>query len=251
MDSSERNEHRQRVLTVPRFPVEYSLGLKRTRLREKRPVRKSAMTINFPKVLYSAALLLCVAGCATSSVIQSWANPQTQKPKSVLIFGVTKQEALRRNYEDTLARLLTAEGLEARASYNLLQTEGEVHTEKVLDAVRKVGVDSVFITRLVRLTKEVDVVQEPTPAWQLGYAPWGAYYNPYWPTYYADSYRLIERELAYIESNLYQAQTSALIMSVLTRTEDPNYGIGQVDELAHLIVEEFRQNGFLRGLKRP
>lgn len=121
----------------------------------------------------------------------------------------------------------------------------------MLEAVRKAGVDSVFITRLVRLAKEVDVVPEPTPAWQLGYAPWGAYYNPYWPTYYADSYRLIERELAYIESNLYQAQTSALIMSVLTRTEDPNYGIGQVDELARLIVNEFRKNGLLPQSKKP
>lgn len=204
-----------------------------------------------PRALSAVAILLWVTGCATTSVVQSWINPQTPKPKSVMVFGVTTQEALRRNYEDTLTRLLTAEGLRAQTSYQLFQTEGEVHKDKVLEVVREAGVDSVFITRLVRLAKEIDVVPEPTPGWQLGYAPWGAYYNPYWPTYYADSYRVIERELAYIESNLYEAKTSGLIMSILTRTEDPNYRIGQVEELAQRIVNEFRKNGLLPHPNQP
>jgi hypothetical protein len=203
------------------------------------------MTTKLQRSICAVVLPLSVAACAASSVIQSWVNPETLKPASVMIFGVTKQEALRRNYEDTLARLLNAEGLRTQTSYQLFDTEGEVQKDKVLEAARKAGVDSVFITRLVRLAKEVDVVPQPSPAWQLGYAPWGAYYGPYWPTYYADSYRIIERELAYIESNLYQAQTSALIMSVLTRTEEPNYGSRQTEELARLIVNEFRKKGLL------
>lgn len=77
------------------------------------------MTVRFSRLILSVVLLVCLAGCASSSVIQSWVNPQTAKPKSVMIFGVTKQEALRRNYEDTLARLLNAEGLQAQTSYQL------------------------------------------------------------------------------------------------------------------------------------
>jgi hypothetical protein len=123
--------------------------------------------------------------------------------------------------------------------------EGEVQKEKVAEAVRRAGVDSVFITRLVRLAKEVDVVPAPSPMWTSDFGPWPGFYNLYWPNYYADSYRLIEREFAYIESNLYEARTSSLLMSMLTRTIDPNSGIGQVEELVQLIVKEFRENEFL------
>ena len=203
------------------------------------------MSSQFVKAIATLCLVVGIAACATTYVMQSWVNHEAQKPKSVMIFGVTREESLRRNYEDTLARLLTTEGLRAETSYGLLKTEGEVPKEKVLDAVRKAGVESVFITRLVRLTKQVDAIPAPGPAWQAGPPPLGAYYSSYWPAYYADSYQLIEREFAYVESNLYQAQTSTLIMSVLTRTEDPNYGIGQVNELAKLIVNEFRRNGLV------
>lgn len=67
------------------------------------------------------------------------------------------------------------------------------------------------------------------------------FYSPFWPSYYYNAYRLIERELAYVESNLYRADSSTMLMSVLTRTEDPNYSPRQIEGLADLLVQELRR----------
>jgi hypothetical protein len=81
--------------------------------------------------------------------------------------------------------------------------------------------------------------------WGPPFGPYSGFYSPYWPTYYYDSYRLIEREFAYVESNLYATDSSELLMSIMTRTQDPNYSERQVQELVDLIVAEFVRNGLL------
>jgi hypothetical protein len=163
-----------------------------------------------------------------------------------MVFGVTKEEGLRRSYEDQLSQALTSEGLSAIPSYEVLQSEGEVDKDKLTEAVRKAGVDAVFITRLVRLAKRLDTVPVPSPVWGPPFGPWGGYYSPYWPTYYYDSYRVVEREFAFIESNLYKSDTSTLLMSIMTRTEDPSESGRKVHEVVRLIVREFRKNGVLQ-----
>ena len=162
-----------------------------------------------------------------------------------MVFGVTKEEGLRRFYEDRLSQALTREGLQAVPSYDVLKAEGEVEQRKVAETVSKAGADGVFITRLVRLTKRLDTVPVPGPVWGPPFGPYGGFYSPYWPTYYYDSYRVVEREFAYVESNLYATDSSELLMSILTRTQDPNYSEQQVVELVDLIVKEFRKNGLL------
>jgi hypothetical protein len=162
-----------------------------------------------------------------------------------MIFGVTPEEGVRRFYEDRLSQLLTQRGLLAQPSYDVLRVAGEVEQKKVSEEVRKSGADGVFITRLVRLTKQIDTVAAPGSMWGPPFGPYSGFYSPYWPTYYYDSYRLIEREFAYVESNLYATDSSELLMSIMTRTQDPNYSERQVQELVDLIVAEFVRNGLL------
>jgi hypothetical protein len=162
-----------------------------------------------------------------------------------MVFGVTKEEAVRRTYEDTASSALSAQGLPTTPSYNVIKVRGEVTPEEAAEAVRRAGVDAVLITRLVRLTKDVQIAPDISPAPPFGYGAGDPFYSPFWPSYYYNSYRLIERELAYVESNLYKADSSALRISVLTRTEDPNYSPRQIKELTDLIVREFRRANLL------
>lgn len=187
-----------------------------------------------------------LSGCSTTKVVQSWANPDISTPKRVMIFGVTKEEGLRRSYEDELSQALIAEGLDAVPSYRVLGNEGEVEKDKLTEAVRKADADAVFITRLVRIDKRLDTVPVPTPMWGPPFGAWGGYYSPYWPTYYYDSYRVVEREFAFVESNLYKSDTSTLLMSIMTRTESPSDSGGKIQEFVRSIVKEFRKNGLLR-----
>jgi hypothetical protein len=164
-----------------------------------------------------------------------------------MVFGVTTEEATRRSYEDTLSRALVSEGISAVPSYDILKSEGEVDKEHVIKAVKQAGADGVFITRLVKLTKRLDSVPNPGPIWGAPFWPYGGFYGPYWPGYYYDSYRVVEREFAFIESNLYKTDTSELLMSIMTRTEDPYYSESKVREVVKLIVDEFRKYGLLDG----
>jgi hypothetical protein len=163
-----------------------------------------------------------------------------------MIFGVTKEEGLRRSYEDQLSQALITEGLDAVPSYKVLGNEGEVEKEKLVEAVRKADADAVFITRLVRIDKRLDTVPVPSPVWGPPFGPWGGYYSPYWPTYYYDSYRVVEREFAFVESNLYKSDSSTLLMSIMTRTESPSESAGKIQEFVRSIVKEFRKNGLLQ-----
>ncbi len=199
----------------------------------------------YTRVFFFILVVAFLASCSSTKVVQSWANPDLSPPKRVMIFGVTKEEGLRRSYEDQLSQALTAEGLSAMPSYKVLPSEGEVEKEKLTEAVRKADVDGVFITRLVRVAKRLDTVPMPAPVWGPPFGPWGGYY-PYWPSYYYDSYRVVEREFAFIESNLYKADTSTLLMSIMTRTEDPSYSDSKVQEVVRLIVKEFRKKGLLQ-----
>lgn len=139
-----------------------------------------------------------------------------------------------------------SEGLSAMPSYKVLLSEAAVEKDKLTEAVHKGGVDAVFITRLVRLAKRLDAVPVLLPVWGPPVGPPGGYY-PYWPTYPYDSYRVVEREFAFIESNLYKADTNSLLMSIMTRTEDPSYSDRKVQEFVRLIVKESREHGLLPG----
>lgn len=162
-----------------------------------------------------------------------------------MVFGVTKEETVRRTYEDAISSALSAQGLPTTPSYNVIKVHGEVKPEEAAEAVRRAGADAVLITRLVRLTKDIQIAPDISPGPPFGYGAGDPFYSPFWPSYYYNSYRLIERELAYVESNLYKADSSALLMSVLTGTEDPNYSPRQIQELTGLIVEEFRKADLL------
>jgi hypothetical protein len=203
------------------------------------------MTNRFKALLVLLVPLCIITACSTTRVAQSWFNPDAQKPTSIIVFGITREESLRRTYEDALSAKLSAEGIPTLPSYNAIETGGEVSPEEAVAAVRRAGADAVLITRLVRLTKELEVVPDIStgpPPWYGGMDP---FYSPLWPSYYYNSYRLIEHEAAYIESNLYNANSSALLASILTRTEDPTYSVRQTQELVTTVTEELRRGRFL------
>jgi hypothetical protein len=159
-----------------------------------------------PKIPYALLLvpplLFIATACSTTHIAQSWISPTAARPKSVMVFGVSQEESVRRTYEDAVSAKLSAQGLPTTQSYNVMKMQGEVSPEEAMVAVRRAKVDSVLITRLVRLAKEIEVAPDISTMPPLGYGAVGPYYSPLWPSYYYNSYRLIEHELAYIESNL-------------------------------------------------
>ncbi len=193
--------------------------------------------------------LFVVAACSTTRIARSWINPRAVRPTSVMVFGVTHEESVRRGYEDAVSLKLSAGGLPTTPSYDVIKNQGEVTPEEAITAVRRARVDAVLITRHVRLEREIQVAPDISATPPFAYRGMGPFYSPPWPSYYSNSYRLIEHEAAYIESNLYKADSSALLISILTRTEDPTYSIRQTEELATLVTGEIIRAGFLTTSK--
>jgi hypothetical protein len=174
-------------------------------------------------------------------MVLSWAPPDSHPLTKIIVVGVAKEESLRRAYEDTFSKVFTQAGITTTPSYKILGTDGEIEKEKAVELVREAGFNGVFITRLVRLTKNT----ETSPSWGAPIGPaWGPY-PPYWGSYYYDSYRVVEREFAYIESNLYDAKSDQLLLSVLTRTENVDYSQRQIDDVVKILLDEARKHGLV------
>lgn len=200
--------------------------------------------------------LVVLTACSATHTVHSWVNPRIPPIHKVVVFGVSKEEGSRRLFEDTMSQALVAGGVAAVPSYAVLRNgaefmkSGELSQDERERAVQASGADAVLITRLVRLAHRLDSVPVPAPAPMWGGVwgwpgPYGAY-GAYWPGYYYDSYRVIEREFAFIETNLMHAQSGELLLSIMTRTDDPSYTTGQVQGLVATLSRELGRAGVLR-----
>src|ERR1700741_2603563 len=75
-----------------------------------------------------ASMAFLVAACASTTLSNSWSNPDYKGPplKKVMVVGVSNQPALRRTFEDEFVKELKAAGVDAVASYNFIPEDGEV-----------------------------------------------------------------------------------------------------------------------------
>ncbi len=99
-----------------------------------------------------AALLFSVliTSCGTSKLVATWHDETfagRHIVQDVLIVAVTKDETIRRLYEDGFVQALSKDGVRAVASYTLSQPDIKPTKEGVDTAVKEAGAQSVLITR--------------------------------------------------------------------------------------------------------
>ncbi len=130
------------------------------------------------------AVMLLASGCATTKVDVLWSNPDFASRKiegSVLVVGLARDQAIRRAYEDELVSQLTARGIRALRSYELLQSAFDANAPRpILEAARHSGVTTILSSAVVgheHLARGV-VFDEPTARWAGMYEGW---YQHYWP----------------------------------------------------------------------
>ena len=177
---------------------------------------------HFHTSLAQAALVsiaLLVAGCASTTLSNSWTTPDYKGPplKKVMVVGVSNQPALRRTFEDEFVKDLKAVGVDAVASYNFIPQDGQADEARVTQAVKEAGVNGVLITRFVRVDVSTQVTQAYPPmmgmGWYGGYAgAYGGFYDPPMVT---------QTDTLVLETNLYGVDESHLLWSGTTQTFAP------------------------------
>jgi hypothetical protein len=195
------------------------------------------------------ALVLLVAACASTSVTSAWKDPAYKGPgfRKLLVVGATDSPSNRRVFEDAFASALRAAGVEAVASYTVIAQDGKKIDESLLkDTVRRLGLDGVVMTRLVRMDKQT--VYTPGYAWgvpAVGYrnSLYG-YYSVAWSPY-ARPAEVREYESAVLETTLWNAADNTLVWTATTSTFAPESVKSATEDFSKVVIEELKARKLL------
>ena len=115
--------------------------------------------------LASLAMAMLLAGCASTSIVDSWSDPSYQGGpfKRIVVLGVTKNAVARRTFEDIFASRLRATGIEAMPGYQYLPQDGPVDESELNAAVRASGADGLLMVRLLRVDRQTRVTTNYVP----------------------------------------------------------------------------------------
>ena len=172
------------------------------------------------RALRLAVLLLALAatGCATTRVIHEWSNPDFGSPprlRKVIVVGISKQESVRRSFEDEFVTKLKAVGVDAVPGYRFITEEGSVEEPRLREAVAQAGADAMLVTRLLRMEQRYQMgpyyYYPPPPGlgFYRGYAgAWYGYYDS--PTY--------PYEVYISETSLYDTAKNVLVWTGTVET---------------------------------
>ncbi len=200
-------------------------------------------------VLVAIFFTLLTTSCGTSKLIATWHDATFAGKhivKDVLIIAVTKDETIRRLYEDEFVDTLSKDGVRAIASYTLSQPDIKPTTEGVDAAVKEAGAQSVLITRYLGTdTKE----QYRPPQRTMVYAdPYYRGIHGYYPMAYGEVYSpgyTVKVTTISLESNLYESKTGTIVWSTRSESINPSMTKKYVVELVNLFIGDLKKANLL------
>jgi hypothetical protein len=219
------------------------------RLSVKREKKMNISTVKSGKrlTMVISALLFSVlmSSCGTSKLVATWhdeAFAGRQIVQDVLIIAVTKDETIRRLYEDEFVEVLSKNGVRAVASYTLSRPDIKPTEEDVDAAVKEAGAQAVLITRYLgtdtkehyRPPQRTMIYADPYYRGIHGYYPM-AYQEVYSPGY------TVKVTTISLESNLYDTGTGNLVWSTRSESINPAMTKKYVTELVKLFAGDLKK----------
>src|SRR5215475_15290204 len=170
------------------------------------------------RLYFIVLVVLGLLSCASTRVVNQWSNPAYTSPsfKRIMVIGVTKQNAIRRTFEDEFSAQLKAAGVNAVPSYLYISQDGPVGEAVLKQAIKEAGADGVIITRLVRVQQKTEIAPgyyAPDPAMAvhpLYTTAWNDYYEP--PIVY-------HSEIYTCETTLYDTVKNRVVWKGTAQTE--------------------------------
>jgi len=214
-------------------------------MRRTRPNERVPFLLTF----LGCALLLLTSSCATTTLEATWHDKSYDGKHvmdDVLIIALTKDETMRRLYEDTFVEKLSADGLKAIASYTLLKSDIKPTKEAVEAAVMEAGATSVLITRYIGSDTKENYVPP-----QVSYAYRDPFYRGmygYYPLAYREVYSpgyTVSVTTVSLESNLYDAKNGTLVWATRSESVNPKMTKQFVNELVDLFTQDLKKSGLL------
>jgi hypothetical protein len=208
-------------------------------------MRKTAVLL----ALLLAATLM--AGCATTQVKDTWKKPEfTGKVKRVYLIGVTRNDKLRKLFEDEFARQLATLGATGIPSYPDLQISGDIDRETLRARLRAQGTDAVLVARLAGKEQRTAAYSAGEAGYGIGTAPINVYYDEY----VNSSVTIVtagpavasDFQVVNISAKLFDTETAQVIWSALTETSVSDDKREQrLREFAETVTRKLKEDGLL------
>jgi hypothetical protein len=205
-------------------------------------------------ILASLAILAVMASCAPSTkIIGSWSS--AEKPaggyKKILVSGLTSNIVNRQAFEEELTATLIEDGLDAASSLTLIpigSAKDEAGMAKALETIRDREFDGILTVALLDQTSETRYVQGTTtysPMLYGGYyGRYTGYYGYYGAMTYDPGYYTTDKNY-YIEVNLYDSKTEALVWSSQSETTNPANLEAFSHTFAGVVVNQMIKDGVI------
>lgn len=196
---------------------------------------------------WSALIGLLLVGCAATRVEGTWQRAEFAGKRidgPVLIVGVTRDETVRRLYEDEMAAKLAARGVTALRSYETVAgaLDGDAHG-RVLQAARGAGARYLLSTAVIGQEVEQTVVYDPwPPGGFIGYHGW---YRTYWGLSWPVRTEVRSYRVYLAQTSLVDVANDRVEWTARTRTTDPSDIERETRAFVGVILEAMSKAGLV------
>ncbi len=196
--------------------------------------------------LFILVSLALITSCASTQLTNTWSDSSYNKKVSkIMILGISSNASVKRNYEDTLARHLKAQGVQAVSANTILSSDDEDEKEKISAILEEKGFDSILVTRVISKEKEQRYVPGAPYAGQYGYYNgFGSYYDRAYPVANSPGY-LVNDTIVVLETNVYETKDAKLIWAVTSETFNPDNIAKEIENLSKLLVSQLKKDSVI------
>jgi hypothetical protein len=191
------------------------------------------------------AIALLTAACSTTQVDATWLNDQyagRRMSGTVLVVALTRDETLRRLYEDEMRTQLAARGVQSVRSHEAIgKPLAPGDAPALVDAARRAGATRIIASALVGVEHLRHVRVDPMPGWRWDYFGW---YQYYWPYGYARA-DVYEFDRYRVSTTLTDAANGNIVWSASTRTDAPGTVTGEIKGFVTAVVSALDRAGLL------
>ncbi|AFD06858.1 hypothetical protein [Solitalea canadensis] len=197
--------------------------------------------------IFIVVMALGLAGCSPSTqIVKSWKDPNStlEKTESTKIFvlAMIKDEASRRVIEDELVKRMAPY---AFASYNFITSDmlKEASAEKLTEKLKLEKYTHALFMRLADIEKETSYVPGTTSYGYYG--GYGRYYGYGASMYSTPGYYSTSKNY-FVETTVYSVDQDKLLWTGTTKTVDPSKIDKAVNDIATVVAEKMRKDGFIK-----
>jgi hypothetical protein len=193
----------------------------------------------------AALFALLIAGCATTHLDSQWSSPDFANNKitgKLLVVGVSRDDTVRRLYEDEMTTQLASRGLTNVRSYELIPGPLALGgNTALLKAARDAGANMILSSVVVAREHVDRVISDPMPRYGMNFDGWYGYYWPY--AYVRTEIRSFDRYT--VGTSLTDVATGKIMWSARTQTENVDHVDREIKAFASVIVTTLVKGGKL------